>query len=151
MIAQAVDKVATLDGGRSVGRQAMRRHTAFLGAIVAAAALLLVVGPEFLRQGASALLILSRSAEAASPYAIRVLPGDATVPKGSDQAVSAKLAGFRSNNVTLRVKAEGDADYQSVPLVSAGDGFTYEGMLFSVKRPSSTTWMPTASVHRLTR
>ena len=53
-------------------------------------ALLLVVGPEFLRQGASALLVLSRSAEAASPYAIKVTPGDVTVPKGSDQTVIAQ-------------------------------------------------------------
>ena len=59
-----------------------------------AALLLLVVGPEFFRQGASALLILSRDAEAASPYAIKVTPGDATIPKGSDQTVTAKLAGF---------------------------------------------------------
>ena len=40
---------------------------------------------------ASALLVLSRSAEAASPYAIKVEPGDATVPKGIDQTIKARL------------------------------------------------------------
>ena len=42
----------------------------------------LTVGPEFLRQGAAALFVLSRRAEAASPYSIKVTPGDVNVPEG---------------------------------------------------------------------
>jgi hypothetical protein len=38
------------------------------------------------------LLVLSKSAEAASPYAISVQPGDTEVPKGSDQTILARLA-----------------------------------------------------------
>jgi len=87
---------------------------------------LLVVGPEFFRQGASALLVLSRSAEAASPYAIKVTPGDATVPKGSDQSVSATLTGFRSTNVAMMVQVEGETGAQRMPLVSSGDGGTFD-------------------------
>ncbi len=134
MIAQAVDKVGTLDGGRAVGRQAMRRHAMTLSALVAAAALLLVVGPEFFRQGASALLILSRSAEAASPYAINVTPGDATVPKGSDQAVTAKLAGFRVQQRHPSCEAEGDADYKS-RAARVGRRPPLRACSFRVKRP----------------
>ncbi len=81
---------------------------------------MLVVGPEFLRQGASALLVLSRSAEAASPYAIGVSPGNITVPKGSDQTISAKLAGFRSNDVALMVKKDGEGKFERMPLVASG-------------------------------
>ena len=65
----------TIQGGRDIGRQRSSVDAAALGAIAAVGALLLVVGPEFLRQGASALLVLSRSAEAASPYAIKVDAG----------------------------------------------------------------------------
>ena len=42
----------------------------------------------------SALLIVSRSAEAASPYQIEVTPGNAKVPRGADQTVKAKLSGL---------------------------------------------------------
>ena len=89
----------------------MRRAAVALGAIAAAAVLLLVAGPEFLRQGASALLVLSRSAEAASPYAITVQPGDTKVPKGSDQSIHAKLAGFKSNDVGVWMKPDGEAAF----------------------------------------
>ena len=101
--------------------------------VCAVTLLLLVVGPEFFRQGASALLVLSRSAEAASPYAIAVAPGNVTVPKGSDQMISAKLAGFRSNDVVLMVKKEGETKFERMPLVAGGDATKFEGMLFNVE------------------
>jgi hypothetical protein len=129
--------VPTIEGGKAIGRVGLRRAAAGLGAIAAAGALLLVVGPEFLRQGASALLVLSKSAEAASPYAITVQPGDKDVPKGSDQTVIAKLAGFRSNDVAVWVKAEGEQKYSRVPLVAAAEPDKYEGMLFDVKASMS--------------
>ncbi len=98
------------------------------------ATLLLVVGPEFLRQGASALLVLSKSAEAASPYAITVRPATSRCPKGSDQTITAKLAGFRSNDVGVMVSARrATASSPRMPLVATGDADTFEGMLFDVK------------------
>ena len=51
-------------------------------------------GPAFLRHGLSALLIVSRSAEAASPYQIDVTPGNTKIPRGADQTVKAKLLGL---------------------------------------------------------
>ncbi len=48
--------------------------------------------------------------------------------------MSAKLAGFRSSDVALMVKAEGDAKFERMPLVTAGDATTFEGMLFDVKK-----------------
>ncbi len=72
MVEQAVERCRSIQGGREIGKTTIRRRTLVLGALAAAAALLLAVGPEFFRQGASALLVLSRSAEAASPYAIKV-------------------------------------------------------------------------------
>src|SRR5919108_184119 len=47
---------------------------------VALAALIVAFGPVYLRHGLSALLVISRSAEAASPYRIDVAPGNAKVP-----------------------------------------------------------------------
>ena len=65
-----------------------------LGGVAAAAALLITFGPAFLRSGMSALLIISRSAEAASPYKIDVTPGNTKIPRGADQTVKAKLLGL---------------------------------------------------------
>jgi hypothetical protein len=137
LVAQAVEKCKTIEGGRAIGRTGLRRAGVALGAIASVGALLLMVGPEFLRQGASALLVLSRSAEAASPYAINVLPGDVEVPKGSDQTVAARLAGFRSNDVGVWVKAEGEEKFARVPLVATGEADKYEGMLFDLKESVS--------------
>ena len=55
---------------------------------------IVALGPAYLRHGLSALLVISRSAEASSPYSIEVKPGNTKVPRGADQAVSAKLVGF---------------------------------------------------------
>ena len=134
LVSQAVERARTIGGGKSVGRRGLQRHALALASLAGLTALLLVVGPEFLRQGASALLVLAKSPEAASPYAIAVKPGDVTIPKGSDQSVSAKLSGFRSSEVALMVKGEGDAKFERMPLVAAGDAMTFEGMLFDVKK-----------------
>ena len=134
MVAQAVEKCRTIEGGRAIGRAGMRRSAVALGLIASVGALLLVIGPEFLRQGASALLVLSKSAEAASPYAISVQPGDKEVPKGSDQSIAARLAGFRSNDVGVWVKAEGEQKFSRLPLVATGDADRFEGMIFDLKQ-----------------
>ena len=135
MIDQAVEKTRASESVRTVGRSAVRRNSVVLGTLTAVIALLLSVGPEFFRQGASALLVLSRDAEAASPYAIRVEPGDITIPKGADQTVKARLSGFRSADVAMLVKAEGAAEFERMPLLSGANAESYEGMLFDVKTP----------------
>ncbi|HSG00905.1 MAG TPA: DUF4175 family protein, partial [Vicinamibacterales bacterium] len=132
MVEQAIEKAHAIDDGRSVGRTALRRTAAILTALATAAVLTLIIGPEFIRQGASALFVLSKSAEAASPYAITVEPGDVEIPKGSDQSVKARLAGFRSNDVLLMIRPQGETRFEQRPLVPTGDATAFEGMLFDV-------------------
>jgi hypothetical protein len=133
LVSQAVEKAKTIDGGKSIGRVSMQRSAVALGLIAGIGAMLLVIGPEFLRQGASALLVLSKSAEAASPYAITVQPGDKEIPKGSDQTIVARLAGFRSNDVGVWVKADNEQKFSRLPLVATAENDKFEGMLFDVK------------------
>ena len=57
------------------------------------------------------------------------------MPKGSDQLISAKLAGFRSNDVALMVKKDGEGKFERMPLVASGDPSKFEGMLFNVSKP----------------
>ena len=88
MIEQAAEKARTIQGGKTVGRSHLKRYGIALATVAGLAILLMTFGPEFLRQGASALLDVRRTAEAASPYAITVAPGDSTVPRGSDQTIT---------------------------------------------------------------
>ncbi|MGC4083941.1 MAG: hypothetical protein QM736_17990 [Vicinamibacterales bacterium] len=135
LVNQAIEKCHALEDGLAVERRSLRTQLFALGAIAAAAALLITFGPAFLRSGMSALLIISRSAEAASPYKIDVTPGNARVPKGADQNVRAKLLGFSSSEATLMVRTNAGQDgFERVPLVAAADPGAFEGMLFHVEK-----------------
>src|SRR6185503_3337260 len=98
------------------------------------ALLLFMFGPAYLRQGASALLRFSQDVEAASPYRIEVKPGTATVPRGSDQTISARLVGFQSEQVELLVRKAASGSFERMPLIkaNAGDTGAFETMLFDI-------------------
>ena len=72
-------------------------------------------GPAFFRHALSALLIVSRSVEAAVPYRIEVTPGNATVPRGADQMIKASLSGFDADQAALMVRRTPDAAFERVP------------------------------------
>lgn len=99
----------------------------------AIAALVFILGPAYMRHALSALLVISRSVEAASPYRIDVTPGNNTIPRGADQAVSAKLLGFQADQAVLMVRKSATAAFERVPLVRSED--RYEGTLFDVAAP----------------
>ena len=65
-------------------------------------------------------------------------PGNATVPKGIDQTVKAKLEGFDSEQAALMVRKSPDAPFERMSLVrseTAADAHQYEGMLFDLAGP----------------
>ena len=128
LVDQAIERCQAVDAGLGHEREKVRRNAFTLAGILAAAALLLVLGPAFLRQGMSALLKVSSNAEAASPYHIDVHPGDAKVPRGSDRSVTAKLLGFNAKDATLMVRsASGDA-FEALPLAAGKDPALFEGL-----------------------
>src|SRR5438552_2845898 len=67
LVQQAVEKCREVEYHRTIERQGLRRHTVVLASVAMAATLLIVLGPAYLRQGMSALLIPFRSAEASTP------------------------------------------------------------------------------------
>jgi uncharacterized protein DUF4175 len=134
LVEEAIAKCRAVDHARTIERAASRRHLVTLASVAAGAALLVALGPAFLRHGMSALLILSRSAEAASPYRIDVRPGNAKVPRGSDQMVNARLVGFASSDVSLMVHTAPGAPFERVPLVATSDPSAFEGMLFHLEQ-----------------
>jgi hypothetical protein len=125
-----MEKVRELEQGRRVERAPMRRYSGAFAAIAIAAIAIFTLGPAFLRHALSALLVVSRSVEAAVPYRIDVSPGNATVPRGADQTITAALSGFDSDQAVLMVRRTPDAAFERMPLLRAEN--RYEAMLFDL-------------------
>ena len=134
LVDQAIEKCRALDDGLVIERAGLRRQLFTLGAVAVAATLLISLGPAFLRSGMSALLIISRSAEASSPYTIDVTPGNAKIPRGTDQTVKAKIAGFTAGEATLMMRSDAVGQFERVPLVPGTDAGSFEAMLFHVDK-----------------
>jgi len=135
LVRDAIAKVRAIDNGKTIGREVVRRLAMGLGAGIVATTLLLVYGPEFLRDGVSALLIITRDAEAAAPFHISVEPGNARVPRGSDQTIKAKLSGFASNDVQLFFRDDESKEYDNLPLAASPSGDSFTAILFDLKNP----------------
>ncbi len=138
LVQSAVAKCEAIDWGRNVERQPLRRHATTFAVIAIAAVALFALGPRFLRHGLSALFVLSRSVEAAAPYRIDVSPGNASVPRGVDQTITATLGGFEADQVSLMIRKSPEAPFERVPLVrseNSTEASKYEGMLFDLAGP----------------
>jgi hypothetical protein len=134
LVEQATERCRAIDDGLAVERQGLRRQLLTLAGVAAAAAFLVVLGPAFIRHGLSALLIVSRSAEAASPYHIDVQPGNTKVPRGADQTVTAKLMGFVSSDAAVMMRSDPAASFERVPLVRSKESDGFEGVLFHLEK-----------------
>ena len=135
LVQSAVEKCQAIDYGRNVERLPLRRYATVAGAVALVAILLFALGPAYLRHAASALLVISRSVQAATPYRIDVSPGNATVPKGVDQTITARLDGFDADQAVLMVRKSAESAFERVPLIRSENGETpnqYEGMLFDL-------------------
>ena len=140
LIESAAERVRDVDMGRSVEQNQLQRSSGMLLAAGLAAVLLFVFGPAYLRHGLSALLTPMADVEASSPYQIDVLPGDATVARGADQTITARLLGFDAEEVNLLMRSEGVGDtFERLPLIpvenDAGETVagTYEVLLFDLQ------------------
>ena len=140
LIQSAVEHCRSLDWGSAVEREQIRRSSSYLALVTAAALLAFILGPSYLRYGASALMTPTGSVEAASPYHIEVLPGDITIARGSDLNVTAQLLGFETNDVNLFMRSSPNSPYEQVPLIPReavdGEAFPVDGfetVLFDVR------------------
>ncbi|MXY25682.1 MAG: DUF4175 domain-containing protein [Acidobacteria bacterium] len=140
LIESAAERVRDVDMGRSVEQNQLQRSSGMLVAAGLAAVLLFVFGPAYLRHGLSALLTPMADVEASSPYQIDVLPGDATVARGADQTITARLLGFEAEEVNLLMRSAGAGDtVERLPLIpvenDAGEmvAGTYEVLLFDLQ------------------
>ncbi len=133
LVEQAVERCMAMDAVR-IERLPLRRWGATFAAVAAVTVLAVLVGPAFIRNAMSALLLVSRDVEAAAPYKIEVKPGNASVPKGADESITATLLGFDSEDVVVHAKRTPDGKFEALPLVH-NDAGVYEGILFDVSGP----------------
>jgi hypothetical protein len=132
LVSQAIERCCEADTARRAEHGPLRANGAIFAGVVTAAILAVLLGPAFFRQALSAVLIVSRSVEAAAPYKIAVTPGNVSVPKGADQAINAKLLGFNAEDVVVMVRRTPTGVFEKQPLVHNDKG-AYEGILFGVK------------------
>ena len=135
LVEQAIAQCRALDDGRLAERAALRNQGVMLAGIAAVTALAIFLGPTYIRHGLSALLTF-KSAEASTPYKIDVKPGNSKVPRGADQAVSATLVGFSSNDVSVMMRSAPTAPFERVPLIAGAQPGTFEGVLFHLEKPT---------------
>ena len=134
LVEQAIEKCLAADSARRVEQLPLRRWATALATVGIVAALAVLLGPAFLRNAVSALLLVSRDVEAAAPYKIDVKPGNTTVPKGADESITAKLLGFNSEDASVWARRSPNEKFEAVPLAK-NDAGQYEGILFDVKAP----------------
>lgn len=134
LVQTAVDRSQAIEHGRRVELKPVRRYGGALAATVTLALALFAFGPGYLRHAASALFVLSRDVEASVPYRIEVVPGHATVSKGADQVITARLTGFDAQDPALMVRRSPDAGFERLPMVR-GEREGFDGILFDLATP----------------
>ena len=132
MIESAAEKVRAIDMGRAVEQQKLQRSSGMLIVASVVALLLFIFGPAYFRYGLSALLTF-RSVEASTPYQIEVVPGDATVARGADQTVTARLIGFESDGVNVFMRSSPSTPFEQLPLLPVDDSDMFEAVLFDLQ------------------
>jgi hypothetical protein len=145
LVESAIEQCQRIEFGRNLERRSRRRSLQALGAIAVVAIVTFAAGPAYLRHGALALLLPMRSAEAATPYQIEVAPGDTTVARGADVAITAGLKGFTSAEVDLFTRTSAGAPFERVPLIAGAEAGRFEGTLFAL-RESTEYFVQSAGV-----
>ena len=123
----ARDRIRKIDDARAVDRRALYESIIAFASVGTIALVVTLAGPRVLRHGMKLLVTPWDRAQPANLYAITVEPGDATVAKGGDQLVAAKLYGFQSDSVDLLVRRADSAGWTRAPMSrdTAGGRYTF--------------------------
>ena len=126
--------------GVNLDRVFSRRRLAAYGGVALACLLLfagvLKWGPRGVSEGVSQLVTPSGLAASEGALSIKVKPGTARVPKGSDQEITATLGGFDSGAVTFFSRtagAGGDAGWQGQPMEPAKAPGDFQLSIFNIQ------------------
>ncbi|NIX23909.1 MAG: hypothetical protein GWN07_30460, partial [Actinobacteria bacterium] len=124
-----------VDYGRRVEQGGLYRFAGALTALVVLAIGSTLLGPEHLRHGLGALLFPTVDATSVNPYSVSVLPGDATIARGTDQMVTATLGGFASGEASIFTKGESEQTFRRLTMLPGLEG-GFEVMLLGIGEPT---------------
>jgi len=132
LVASALDRARRVEEGRRIERRSLSRSSGVLAGLGLVTLLLLLFGPGPVRHGASILLNPALASDRASPYSIEVEPGNATVPRGADQGVTARLHGFGAQDVRLHVRTGEVPSFTTLTMIPAEEEGDFELLLFDL-------------------
>ena len=132
LVQQALDACESVGFGHAVEQQKLRQATLKLGLALLVIIGLSVAPPEFLRSSATALLMPWTNASQYSPYRIELTPGNIEIARGSDQLISARIAGFDGKDVLLLTSLDGGVSWQQTAMTAGSHSGLYESFVFDL-------------------
>ncbi len=96
---------------------------------------LIVAGPGYWGYGASLLWTGSASPGKRPLYDIAVQPGNKTIRRKSDQAITAQLLGFSARKVMLHARYGGALKWEEIPMTPKADGNAYQFLFAGLSDP----------------
>ena len=132
LVEQALDACARVQFGQAVEQQKLRQAASKLGIVLLVIVGLTATPPDFLRHGASALLMPWTNASQYSPYRIELAPGNIEIARGGDQLISAEIVGFDGDDVLLFSSDDSGQSWQQVNMLSSDNAGLYESFLFDL-------------------
>jgi hypothetical protein len=136
VIKAARDGLAAAEFGRRLEFRRIRRAGGWLGALTLGSAAVLLLGPQSLRDSTTSLVNPWRKPPAVQPFTIAVEPGNAEIPKGGAQQVSALLGGFQSDQAELVYRSDSTADWERIPMERDSLAGRFMARLFEVLKPT---------------
>ena len=135
MIEQAIAACQQIGGGRRIETRNLQKASGVLASVLAAAALVVVWSPAFLRHALPFLMVPWGSEAAVSPYSVSVEPGDIRIARGADQLISAQLSGFDTSKIRLLMKSADSEAWQALNMTTGAELGAYELFLFDLNQP----------------
>jgi len=133
MVQHAVRACSKVDDGKRVDQRRLRRSSGWLAGATLASAVLVLMSPKVIRNGAPFLLRPFGTDAGSSPYSIAVTPGDTTMPRGADLKITADLVNFDADAAYLSVRNGDDQDWQRWPMTLDTETGTFDFLMFKVQ------------------
>ncbi len=135
LVRTAVTRSREVEGGRRVDREPLRRLSWTTATAAAALLLVFLVDPLGIRTGLPDALQPWSAVEAASPLLLEVTPGDTTIVRGSELALSASSVGFDAEDVVVAVRSRESNGWERWPMIPDPGGSVHQFLLFRVDEP----------------
>ncbi len=136
LVSDADRTAATVDANAIVQRRSLSAYGALALASLLVFVGVLKWGPGSVAQGVAQLVAPASLAAAPNALSIKVKPGTARVPKGSDQEITATLVNFNAEPVTFFTRplgAKDDAGWQGQPMEAAKAEREFQFSIFNIQ------------------